>query len=70
VFKPTALAKAAGAAQETQHIRDAVAQFVADNHLEHAHSLEVGSGSGQLQDVVVDYTGIDIAPNAARFNHL
>jgi SAM-dependent methyltransferase len=69
VYKPTALAKAASAAQETNHIREQVAQFVSDNHLEHAHALEVGSGSGQLQDVVADYTGLDIAPTAARFYH-
>jgi SAM-dependent methyltransferase len=69
VFKTNALVKAAFAAQETNHIRDQVAQFVAGNHLEHAHTLEVGSGSGQLQDVVVDYTGIDISSTAARFYH-
>jgi SAM-dependent methyltransferase len=69
VFKPTSLTKAAQAAFETLHIRDQVTQFVANNNLEHAHALEVGSGRGQLQDVVVDYTGIDIAPTAARFYH-
>lgn len=69
VYKPTALTKAASMASETYHIRDRVAQFVADNKLEHARTLEVGSGAGYLQDVVVDYTGFDIAPTAARFYH-
>jgi SAM-dependent methyltransferase len=69
LVKPTALAKDAFVATETFHIRDQVAQFVADNNLEHARTLEVGSGMGKLQDVVVDYTGIDIAPTAARFYH-
>jgi SAM-dependent methyltransferase len=68
-IKPTAAAKAAIGAQETLHIRDAVAHFVADHNLEQARTLEVGSGGGQLQDVVADYTGIDIAPTAARFYH-
>lgn len=69
VVKPSADAKAASTAQETMHIRDQVARFVADHNLEHARTLEVGSGVGQLQDVVVDYTGIDISTTAARFYH-
>src|SRR5262249_37127724 len=56
-------------ASDTLHIRDQVAQFVADNKLEHARTLEVGSGEGALQDVVEDYTGLDIAPTAARYYH-
>jgi ubiquinone/menaquinone biosynthesis C-methylase UbiE len=69
VAKPNPLVKYAGMADEIYHIRDHVAQFVTDNNLEHARALEVGSGSGKLQDVVVDYTGIDISPTAARFYH-
>lgn len=31
--------------------------------------LDVGSGSGLLQDIVNDYTGLDIAPSAASYYH-
>ena len=31
--------------------------------------LEVGSGTGSLQDLVEDYTGLDISPNVARHYH-
>ena len=31
--------------------------------------LEIGSGRGYLQDVVENYTGLDISPTAARFYH-
>lgn len=41
-------------------------QFVSQYHLEHKHVLEVGSGAGYLQDVVQDYTGLDISPSARR----
>ena len=46
---------------EVYHIRRNVEEFVADNHLSRAHVLEVGSGAGSLQDVVEDYTGLDIS---------
>jgi SAM-dependent methyltransferase len=69
VANPTAAVKAAQQGQETYHVRDAVARFVADHNLEHARTLEVGSGPGQLHDVVVDYTGIDISSTAGRFYH-
>jgi len=50
-------------------IPELVAEFVADYGLERAKTLEVGAGSGQLQDLVADYTGLDIAPSAARYFH-
>ncbi len=31
--------------------------------------LEIGSGNGRFQDVVDDYTGIDVAGNLQRFYH-
>jgi SAM-dependent methyltransferase len=31
--------------------------------------LEVGAGSGMLQDIVEDYTGLDISPTARQFFH-
>ena len=47
----------------------ALGEFVKQFNLEKAKVLEVGSGSGYLQDVVADYTGLDIAESAARFYH-
>jgi len=69
IFKDTELARAAAAAAESLQIRERVARFVADHRLEHARVLEIGSGTGKLQDVVADYTGLDISPTAARFYH-
>ena len=51
------------------HIKDDVQTFVARNHLNRAHVLEVGSGEGLLQDVVEDYTGLDISATARRKYH-
>lgn len=50
-------------------VTDLVTQFIEDNGLEAARALEVGAGSGQLQDVVSDYTGLDIAASAERYFH-
>lgn len=44
-------------------------QFVVDYHLEHKRILEVGSGAGYLQDVVADYTGLDISSSARSHYH-
>lgn len=44
-----------------------VAAFVRRYGLERAHVLEVGAGSGNLQDIVADYTGLDISPESQRF---
>jgi SAM-dependent methyltransferase len=43
--------------------------FTRQFHLEQARTLEVGAGSGTLQDIVEDYTGLDIAESAARYFH-
>lgn len=43
--------------------------FVHQFQLENARTLEVGAGSGALQDIVEDYTGLDIAASAARYFH-
>src|SRR5512146_92832 len=37
--------------------------------LENAHVLEVGSGAGTLQDIVPDYTGLDISAGARAKYH-
>jgi len=59
-------------AQKAGHLEDIeprLRKFVAEHHLQSARALEVGAGSGTLQDVVDDYTGLDIASSAARFFH-
>ena len=54
---------------ERMHIRDEYAKFVADCNLGGARVLEVGSGAGLLQDVVADYTGLDISATARSRYH-
>lgn len=56
-------------AGEAMGANEAVADFVKSYRLENARVLEVGAGSGQLQDIVEDYTGLDIAASAARYFH-
>ena len=46
-----------------------VRSFVADYGLAGKHVLEVGSGRGNLQDLVEDYTGLDISSSVSRFYH-
>ena len=46
-----------------------VIPFTSRYALTQAHTLEIGAGSGTLQDVAEDYTGLDIAASAARFFH-
>ena len=54
---------------EIRHFRvkEMVEEFVQRYGLRTAKALDVGSGSGYLQDVVDDYTGLDISPSARRF---
>jgi len=51
------------------HIREKVEEFAAVHHLSKAHVLEVGSGEGSLQDIVEDYTGLDISATARAKYH-
>jgi SAM-dependent methyltransferase len=60
---------AAQAADEHFGTTEAVKEFVHQYGLSSAKALDIGSGRGQLQDVVTDYTGLDIAPTAGRFYH-
>ena len=46
-----------------------VAEFVMKYGLQDKKVLEVGAGSGLLQDIVGDYTALDISPTARRFYH-
>jgi SAM-dependent methyltransferase len=50
-------------------IEGKVRKFVADYGLEGKRVLEVGSGRGYLQDVVGDYTGLDLSASVARHYH-
>jgi SAM-dependent methyltransferase len=50
-------------------VKESVTDFVLRYNLRNAHVLEVGAGSGLLQDVVSDYTGSDIAGSAGRYFH-
>lgn len=56
-------------AAEHFKIEDQVQSFVADYSLAGKKVLEVGSGRGYLQDMVDDYTGLDLSPSVARFYH-
>jgi SAM-dependent methyltransferase len=46
-----------------------VKRFVEDYQLAHKRCLEVGCGRGAFQDVVDDYTGLDISAEASRYLH-
>ncbi len=61
--------KTARAAAEAESIEDKVKKFVADYGLQKARVLEVGSGRGYLQDIVEDYTGLDISSEVASHYH-
>jgi len=46
-----------------------VGEFVQAQGLKDKKVLEVGAGSGLLQDIVTDYTALDISTTARRFFH-
>lgn len=69
VVQDTALAKAAENAKVTYNIDGQVRAFVTQYGLERKHILDVGSGSGYLQDVVEHYTGLDISTGVAPLYH-
>ncbi len=54
---------------EALQIRPALRELIQTYRLEDSKVLEVGSGTGSLQDMVEDYTGLDISPNVARLYH-
>jgi ubiquinone/menaquinone biosynthesis C-methylase UbiE len=51
------------------HIKESLQGFIDQNHLNGTRALDVGAGRGYLEDVVDDYTGLDISPTAKRFFH-
>ena len=48
-------------------ITNRMSAFALEYNLVRKKVLEVGSGRGYLQDIVPDYTGLDISPSAKRF---
>ena len=67
--KDNASTRAAQEARTTSNILWRISEFVRVHHLEKARVLDVGSGSGYLQDAVEDYTGIDISRSVASHYH-
>ncbi len=61
--------KMARVAIADQHVTQRLTEFVSLFGLERARILDVGSGTGYLQDVVENYVGLDISPTAARYYH-
>lgn len=59
------------AAREAGHdlVLPAMQKFVAELGLADKKMLEVGAGSGTLQDVVPNYTALDISASARRYFH-
>ena len=59
----------ARAAAERQDIAGKIRNFANEFGLRDKKVLEVGSGRGYLQDIVPDYTGLDISPSVANHYH-
>jgi SAM-dependent methyltransferase len=56
-------------AAKALRIEEQVAAFAREFNLSSRKILEIGSGRGYLQDVVENYTGLDISTSVARFYH-
>jgi SAM-dependent methyltransferase len=69
VRKDSELTRQAATAAVRYDIRGRVERFVMHYNLQGASVLDVGSGRGYLQDVVPNYTGLDIAASAAKHYH-
>jgi len=51
------------------HVPELIQDFVQRYGLQRKKVLEIGAGSGLLQDAAADYTGLEISPTARRFFH-
>ncbi|HET8622336.1 MAG TPA: class I SAM-dependent methyltransferase [Gemmatimonadales bacterium] len=69
LVKDNPLTRESAAARTTFDVRGQVQRFVEQLGLEDAAVLDVGSGKGHLQDVVENYTGLDISSEAAKYYH-
>lgn len=69
VVKDTELAKRARTARTRFDILGHVQRFVEQYGLQDASVLDVGSGTGYLQDAVTNYTGLDISAAVAKRYH-
>jgi SAM-dependent methyltransferase len=56
-------------AAEHWHVKEQVATVVRTFALRDKKALDIGSGQGYLQDIVRDYTGLDITPTVAHYYH-
>ena len=56
-------------AAKALRIEEQLAAFAREFNLSSRKILEIGSGRGYLQDVVENYTGLDISTSVARFYH-
>jgi SAM-dependent methyltransferase len=61
--------KIAQAAIDHENEVPRVKDFVSRYGLENKRVLDVGAGTGYLQDLVKDYVGLDISPTAKRYFH-
>ena len=61
--------RVAKAAAEAFRVEDHIKEFAQRYNLSSKRVLEVGAGRGYLQDVVADYTALDISPSARRYFH-
>jgi SAM-dependent methyltransferase len=56
-------------AAKSNRIAEQVSDFVSRYGLNNGAMLDIGSGRGYLQDVVKNYTGLDISSSVSRFYH-
>ena len=61
--------KLAREAIDNERIIPKITAFAKQYDLAHKRVLDVGAGTGYLQDVVADYVGLDISPSARRYFH-
>ena len=61
--------KTAEEAAKGIRVKEDLQDFIRLHGLQNKKALDVGAGQGYLQDVVDDYTALDISPTAKRFYH-
>ena len=57
------------ASESAEFVKEHLADFLRAFKLQDKRILDVGSGQGYLQDVVADYTGLDISETVQRYYH-